>query len=214
MKNYLENKYEEKFVVEESKIYNNGEKNTYHLAKAHPNKNENCSFTVKWNEEDIGTFKDNYLKYKCNKEGKKYIEKKLKEIYKEEINFYFNFDIVPDQYKNKMDIQSVIKEYPDNVTINFTYYVFCKNNIDKDKESKKIYKVIKDMFLDESLGEYSLSVYFINEKYRSDYENNKKYNLDLDTKELYKKKVIMNYLYMWDSNNIKNSNDIKELFKC
>ena len=38
MKNYLENKYEEKFVVEESKIYNNGEKNTYHLAKAHPKK--------------------------------------------------------------------------------------------------------------------------------------------------------------------------------
>ena len=188
MKNYLENKYEEKFVVEESKIYNNGEKNTYHLAKAHPKKNENCSFTVKWSEDDIGKFKDNYLKYKCNEEGKKYIEKKLKEIYKEEINFYFNFDIVPDQYKNKMDIQSVIKEYPDNVTINFTYYVFCKNNIDKDKESKKIYKVIKDI--------------------------NKKYNLDLDTKELYKKKVIMNYLYMWDSNNIKNSNDIKELFKC
>ena len=75
------------------------------------------------------------------------------------------------------------------------------------------YKVIENMFLDNNLGEYSVSVYFINEKDRDDYEDNRKYNLDLETSKLYKKGVILNYLYMWDSSNIKNSNDIEQLFK-
>lgn len=213
MKNYLENKYDEKFIVEESKIYDNGEKGSYHLATAYPEKNEDHQFTVKWSEDDIGTFKDDYLKYKWNDEGKKAIEKKLKEIYKEDINFYFNFKVKPGEYDRKMDIHSMIKTYPENVTLEFTYYVFCKNNIDKEKEAKKIYKVIENMFLDNNLGEYSVSVYFINEKDRDDYEDNRKYNLDLETSKLYKKGVILNYLYMWDSSNIKNSNDIEQLFK-
>ena len=65
--------------------------------------------------------------------------------------------------------------------------------------------------IDFAMVRTSYGSFYEDKKYK---QNNKKYNLDLDTKELYKKKVIMNYLYMWDSNNIKNSNDIKELFKC
>ena len=107
----------------------------------------------------------------------------------------------------------MIKTYPDDVTLEFTYYVFCKNNIDKEKEAKKIYNVIDNMFLDNDISEYSLTVYYINEKDRDNYEENKKYNLDLETSKLYKEGILINYLYMWDSNNVKNIKDIEELFK-
>lgn len=213
MKNYLENKYKENFTVEESKIYDNGEKGTYHLAIAYPEKNHEQQFTVKWSEDDIGTFNDDYLNYKWNKEGNKIIKKKLKEVYKEDINFYFNFKVPPGEYDEKMDISTMIKTYPDDVTLEFTYYVFCKNNIDKEKEAKKIYNVIDNMFLDNDISEYSLTVYYINEKDRDNYEENKKYNLDLETSKLYKEGILINYLYMWDSNNVKNIKDIEELFK-
>ncbi|WP_157055743.1 hypothetical protein [Clostridium sp. DMHC 10] len=211
MEKYIKDAYKEDFVVEvPMKHTDEGGISNYDHAVAYPKKDKSLKFEIDYRG---GKFSDNYMDVKWSKEGSPIVGNKLKEIYGEDISYYFEIKENTNVSTRKMNYQQAIANNPNSGYIKFVYYVFLNGNFNKQKEADKVYQVFKSIILDNKIKTYEFAVYFINSNYKDYYIKNRRNSGELDDEKLYKEGKLLNVIYDTELDNISGVNDILKNFK-
>ena len=178
MEEYLRVTYEKEFFLKSEPRLVGGSwvfpATTYVSRDAYPADDPELTFDISWDTKER-TYKDSYLSIRWTREGRKVIEQKLREVYEEgaffidRYRFFYNF-----QEDQKFTWAEVMKNRSEYNRIDFNYFIFVEGVLDREKEAKRAYKLLKENFIDYKLMQYNFIVYFI-------YSHKKKECLDIWT---------------------------------
>lgn len=214
MEKYIKDTYKEDFVVEVPMMHSSFGLHDYSYAVAYPKKDKSLKFEIDYRE---SKFSDTYMEAKWSKEGKPIVENKLKEIYGEDINYYFKVEErisdTSESIIRKMNYQQVLASNPNICSINLTYYVFLDSQLNKQKEAEKVFEILKSIILDNKLGYYNVSIYFISSQYKDYFTKTNKDIGDFDDDEMYKSGRVLNVIYIAEIDKITNIEDVLKKFQ-
>lgn len=179
MEEYMRATYGREFVVPEPQLVGGSwgrPATTYVSSDAYPADDPEIKFDISWDTQER-TYKDTYLAARWSTEGKKAMERKLREAYGEG-NFFIRkyFSGWYDVKDQKFTWQDVMKNRSERNRIDFKYFVFFDGRLDRKKEAQRAYKILKENLIDYKVMQYNYIVYFI-------YNNKKKECLDIWTNE-------------------------------
>lgn len=175
MEEYLRTTYGKEFVLNKPLLVGGSwvfPATTYISRDAYPADDPELKFDISWDTKER-TYKDSYLAVKWSQEGKKAMERKLREVYGEGnflIDKYWSgWNKTEDQ---KFTWADVMKNRAERNRIDFRYFVFFNGALDRKKEAQRAYKLLKENLIDYKVMQYNFGVCFI-------YSNKKKEFLDM-----------------------------------
>ena len=91
----------------------------------------------------------------------------------------------------------VITSYSIHYTKLYEYSVFVDNEIDKEEEAKKAYKIFEEWIINKSIKTYMFGIYFIEDSHKTEYFNNffgeKKGTVKFDIDKMYSNGQLINF---------------------
>lgn len=179
MENYLRATYGKEFVVSEPRLVGGNwtrPPNEYISRDAYPADDSEIKFDISWFIRPR-TYSDHYLTAKLSTEGKRAMEKKLREVYGEG-NFYIQrYESGWSKVNLKVDDHrltwsDLMNTRSERSNIDFSYFVFFDGKLDRKKEAQRACKILKENLIDYKVGHYNFSVDYI-------YSNKKKECMDI-----------------------------------
>jgi hypothetical protein len=203
MTQYLKKTYETEFVVGKPYKRNLGVFGYDYQANVHPKDNPEVEFIIRGDRDNSGVYLEYYLPALWSYQGKKEIDKSLRNIYGE-LYFldWYDFGFNNNKFK-EMNHSQVITKCNGKANIKISYYVFADDPIDKKNEAKKIYKLLKTYMINNSIEKYSVNVYFLKKslknnpwKFRDEFKNLKSISEASEKLDrLHKEKVLIDVIY-------------------
>jgi hypothetical protein len=211
MEKYIKDAYKEDFVVEVPMHHTDeGGISDYYHAVAYPKKDKSLKFEIDYSG---GKLSDTYMDVKWSKEGSIKLGNNLNWTYGEKISYYFELNEETNASTRKMSYSQVIADNPNKGYMNIVYYVFLDEPLNKQKEARKVYEILKPTVLDNKIRTYALAVYFIDNKYKDYFIKNRTDKGYLDDKTMYQNKKIINVIYISNWSKIVNVSDVLKYFK-
>lgn len=175
MKNYLEKRYEKKFVVEEPKIVKGNEMFGYSLysAAAHAVDEPDVIFPVYYDAKG-GKTNESYLAQKWSDTGREITKKEIEEIYGCEVYiwnyaFYYRADWKErdfDKIKN-LSHNELLEKYGKDCGRTVQAVIFLNRKFDFDKDAELLDKVYEKLFMkDRAMERFEINILFGNAKYK------------------------------------------------
>lgn len=209
----LEKKYEKDFTwVDSSQSWNAGFGTTsYYYFKC---EEDGLIFGYSGGE-------DSYLFTKWSKEGRKYIDAAIKEVYTEDYQFEFSLSMQPKNAvgMEKMNYDEAVQYLKENKdekigsASDMICYVFVDGTINKEDEAIRIFELLMKCKFDKEVGGYLFAVYYINKNHVDEVDLNELSHYSPEyRKELHDKNIIINGVGFRDNDQIEAVNDIYKQF--
>jgi len=191
MGKYMRTTYGKEFVLSEPRLVGGGwgrPATTYVSKKAYPVDDHEIKFDISWDTQER-TYIDTYLATRWSMEGRKAMERKLREVYGEG-NFYIRkfFSGWNDAKDQKFTWVDLMKKRAERNRIDFYYAVFFEGGLNRKKEAQRAYKILKGNFIDYKVGQYNFAVLFI-------YKDNKEQLINIYADKQKSSKVGMDELH-------------------
>jgi hypothetical protein len=211
MEKYIKDVYKEDFVVEVPMHHTDeGGISDYYHAVAYPKKDKSLKFEIDYSG---GKLSDTYMDVKWSKEGSIKLGNELNWTYGEKISYYFELNEETNASTRKMNYLQVIANSPNKGYMNIVYYVFLDGPLNKQKEARKVYEILKPTVLDNKIPFYNVSVFFFESKYKNLFFIKDGDDGSLDDDNLYKTKKLLNVIYIGEVDNVTNVDGIVKEFK-
>lgn len=213
---YLNGKYGMEFEV--NSPYITGSMRTSHYqAKAYPKGHPEFEFLVDgdvYSERMNGKYNDYYLKAKWSYQGKQEVEKKLREVYGESVDFNISMYLLIGSFALKdLNYAEVFKKNHGNGRAELHYDVFMDGaQFNKEVEAEKAYKILKSFILDYGSDVDNFSVTYIDKNFRQDYLDQESHGKHIGVNTLYQQGKLINFLRAKYSSVVNSDSELVQFF--
>ncbi len=218
MKEYLSKKYNEEFeFVKKPYLYGNEGSVPIYQAKAIPVGRPEYEFFVEGDRLNSGPYIDGYLQAKWTYQGKQEVDKKIREVYGVDTNFFlrYTFEYNDDKFKD-LNHSEVLSKCDGKAYINICIDFFC-DKFDKSVEAEKAYQILKAYVLDNKIDMYNLTILYFDKGFRQQYDANGNFEGNKTFDQLNEEGVLINYLKVYDfgehSREVNRSSDVIKYYK-